>query len=108
MRMRWSGWRSTYHFRPGDKVHENSGPMLGGAFRMTALFPDGLEAGQSGVLCEQGDWIAGWAWFLRDGEASWTYDVAGARGRVDGVVPPGARSLTAGCVCMQRVCVRAR
>ena len=93
MRLRWASWRGTHRFDPGDKVHENSGPMLGGAFRMTALFPDGLEAGASGVLCEQGDWIAGWAWYLRDGAATWIYDVAGARGRVDGTVPPDARSL---------------
>ena len=36
--------------------------------RIAAHFDGGLEPGASGVLFEQGDWIAGWALFLERGD----------------------------------------
>jgi hypothetical protein len=47
------------------------------------------------VLCEQGDWISGWAWYLKDGETRWC--VAGKHGTHTASAPlPGdARVLIA-------------
>ena len=49
------------------------------------------------VLCEQGDWISGWAWYLTDGEVRWciagkggTHTVCGPAAR-DGTSPGRAR-----------------
>ena len=67
MRMPWLDFRTQHRLRPGDKVHELSGPMIFGPCRITARFDGGLAAGASGVLFEQGDWIAGWALFLDRG-----------------------------------------
>lgn len=96
MRLPWSDFRRAYDLRPGDKIHEANGPLLTGSFRLAALFDANNSAGgiaeaASGVLCEQGDWLAGWAWYLVDGRASWVYATNGRQIRVDGPVPAGTR-----------------
>ena len=87
----------TRTYRPGDKVHEAHGPILGGSFRLAAVFDDGdgegLTGTESGVLGEQGDWITGWAWYLRDGLATWVYVRNGHEHRVEGRVSAGTRAL---------------
>jgi arylsulfatase len=67
----WIAWRRQFRLRPGAKVHEVSGPNLAGGFRMVAAFTSAVTPDATGVLCEQGDWISGWAWYLADGELRW-------------------------------------
>ena len=90
----WFDFRDRFELARGDKLHESSGPMLGGGFRLVARFDPGLAPGATGVLCEQGDWIAGWAWFLADGELRWVLTLDGIEHRVSGDVPVGARVLS--------------
>jgi hypothetical protein len=52
-------------------VHEVAGPNLAGGFRKVAAITAPVAADANGVLCEQGDWIAGWAWYLARGELRW-------------------------------------
>lgn len=87
----WLSFRGSYHLAPGDKLHESHGPTLLFGFRMVAWFDDDLPADATGVLAEQGDWIAGWAWYLRDGVLTWTLVYDGQETRVEGEVPRGAR-----------------
>ncbi len=91
----WTAWRQQHRLRPGAKVHEVAGPNLAGGFRMVATFTEPLDDRASGVLCEQGDWIAGWAWYLAGGELRWC--IAGKFGgrEVTGTVAPGASVLVA-------------
>lgn len=96
IRMPWYDLPVTRTFHPGDKVHEANGPMLAGSFRLVAAFDhagDGLRGDESGVLCEQGDWMAGWAWYLRSGLATWVYVWNGTEHRVEAKIPTGTRSL---------------
>ncbi len=94
MRLPWYEFQPTYTFRPGDKVHESHGPFMGASFRLAALFSgDGVPDNASGVLCEQGDWIAGWAFYLRNGTATWVCTTSGRERRIDADVPSGTRSL---------------
>ena len=86
----WMSLRSRYELVPGDKVHEASGPLQFGGYRAVAVFPDGVPEGPSGVICEQGDWISGWALFLADGELRWVAVVHGREHRAVGAVPTGA------------------
>jgi hypothetical protein len=76
-------------------VHEVAGPNLAGGFRMVAAFTAPLGGDARGVLCEQGDWIAGWAWYLAGGEQRWC--IAGKYGarEVTGAVPTDATLLVA-------------
>jgi arylsulfatase len=91
----WAAWRPRYRLRPGTKVHEVSGPNLAGGFRMVAAFSAPLPADASGVLCEQGDWISGWAWYLAGGELRWcTAGKFGVR-EVAARLPRDARMLVA-------------
>ncbi len=94
MHLPWLTFRGTYQLRPGDKLHESNAPVLLFGFRMVASFDADLAADADGVLCEQGDWIAGWAWFLRDGVATWTLVYDGREARVEAPVPRGARVLS--------------
>jgi arylsulfatase len=91
----WTAYRPTLRFRPGDKVHEVAGPNLAGGFRMLAAFTEPVPRGAAAVLCEQGDWLSGWAWYLVDGEVRWC--IAGGHGsRVMAArIPAGARVLGA-------------
>ena len=59
----WLQFRRHYELAPGDKLHEVQAPVWFGGFRMAATFGAPLETGASGVIAEQGDWNAGWAWF---------------------------------------------
>lgn len=96
LRMPWYDLPESRTFRPGDKVHESHGPMLSGTFRLSAVFDEaggGLAADASGVLCEQGDHLSGWAWYLRAGRATWVFVRNGGEVRVEGAVPPGTRLL---------------
>ena len=87
----WITFRSTYDLVPGDKVHESNGPLLFGGFRMVARFAaPGLTAFDTGVLCEQGDWIAGWAWFLGGGATTWCLTWNGVEHRITAPIEPGA------------------
>jgi arylsulfatase len=90
----WSAWQPTFRLRPGDKVHEAVGPNLAGGFRIVAVFTEPFPLDGQVVLCEQGDWSSGWAWFAVDGVLTWC--IAGAwRDAVHGRVPPGVRVLVA-------------
>lgn len=89
MHLPWLHFQGTYDLRPGDKLHESHAPMLMGGFRMAASFDDALGADASGVLCEQGDWMAGWAWFLRDGEITWILAWNGEEHRLNSSMPIG-------------------
>lgn len=84
-------------YRPGDKIHEVTAPMLAGGFRVTASFAEPLPAEARGVLCEQGDWIAGWAFYLADGDLSWALAGKGGPWITRASLPSGARVLTAEC-----------
>jgi hypothetical protein len=66
LRAPWLSYHDRYDFRPGDKVHEANAPLLSGGYRLIAAFEPALGPDQSGVLCEQGDWISGWAVWLDD------------------------------------------
>ena len=91
----WTTWRQHHRLRPGAKVHEVTGPNLAGGFRMVAAFATTLPPDANGVLCEQGDWISGWAWYLADGELRWC--IAGKHGarEVAAALPAGVRVLSA-------------
>ncbi len=67
MRMRWAEFSTRYQYRPGDKVHESHSPVLSGGFALTAAFDPPTTPNDAGVLCEQGDWISGWAVWLGGG-----------------------------------------
>lgn len=73
----WLRFQDTYDLRAGDKLHESHAPILGFGFRMVALFPGGIGDRAEGVLCEQGDWIAGWAWYLVGGRVHWALNYDG-------------------------------
>ena len=91
----WTAYRPGLRLRPGDKVHEVAGPNLAGGFRMLAAFTGPVPSGGRAVLCEQGDWLSGWAWYLVDGEVRWC--IAGGHGArvATARVPAGARVLGA-------------
>ena len=91
----WMSMRSRYELVPGDKVHETVGPLQFGGYRAVAAFPDGLPENAEGIICEQGDWISGWALFLADGELRWVAVVHGREYRAAAAVPTGARFLGA-------------
>ena len=97
LRLRWGAPPQTLLLHPGDKVHEVHGPMLAGTFRLTAVFDvdgTGLAGDESGVVCEQGDWLSGWAWYLRSGTATWVYVKKLTEHRVEAAVPAGTRALS--------------
>jgi arylsulfatase len=92
----WTAWRPQHRLLPGAKVHEVVAPNLAGGFRMVAAFTAPVaDAAVPAVLCEQGDWISGWAWYLDGDDVCWCiagkYGVREARGRR----PTGARVLVA-------------
>ena len=90
----WINYRSRYHLRPGDKVHEIHGPMLFGGFRMTAAFSPPIGGHERGVICEQGNRVTGWAWFLDGGVATWVLVVDGSQHRLTAPIPAGTRFIT--------------
>ena len=94
MHLPWLAFQRRHHLVPGDKVHEAHGPMLFGGFRMAARFAAPLDADAHGVLCEQGDRLAGWAWFLADGTVTWVLAANGVEYRLAAPIPAGEHSLT--------------
>ncbi len=95
MRVPWTAWRSEFLFRPGDKVHEVNGPNLAGGFQMAATFAGPIGPTADGVLAEQGDWNAGWAMYLADGEIRWVMSGFGGPSEVVATLPEASRVLTA-------------
>ena len=89
----WTAHRPAFRLQPGDKVHEIAGPNLAGGFRMLASFTEAVPRRGRSVLCEQGDWLSGWAWYLVDDEVRWC--IAGTHGSrvASAPVPTGTRIL---------------
>jgi len=78
MHVPWTAWRTSFRLQPGDKMHEVAGPNLAGGFSMLAAFAEPIPQRGTFVICEQGDWLSGWAWYVVDGEARWC--IAGTKG----------------------------
>jgi arylsulfatase len=95
MRLPWTAWRSSFDLRPGAKVHEATGPNLAGGFRLTAAFDAPVGHLAEAVLCEQGDALAGWAWYVVDDELRWAVSGKDGLHEVTAPVPPDARLLSA-------------
>lgn len=103
MHLPWLHFQSSYDLRAGDKVHESHAPMLMGGFRMVASFDGTLATDASGVLCEQGDWMAGWAWFLRGGEITWILAWNGEEHRLAADVAVGTTTVVVDAVPRQPI-----
>jgi arylsulfatase len=96
LRLPWQMSAAEPVYRPGDKVHEVNAPMLAGGYRVSCLFSSPLgDAAASGVLCEQGDWIAGWALFLSEGDLYWALAGKSGASVVRAPVPAAAQVLSA-------------
>ncbi len=95
MHVPWTPARTSFRYEAGDKVHEVAGPNIAGGFRMVATFAGQIPSTGSAVLCEQGDWISGWAWYLIDGEVKWCIAGKGGAHFVRAPVPAIARVLVA-------------
>ena len=90
----WLQYRGDYDLAPGDKIHEVHSPVLFGGFRMTAHFSQPFVGDEHGVLCEQGNHLAGWAWLLDGGSTTWVLASDGTEHRLTIDVPAGARFIT--------------
>ena len=92
---RWLHGRKHYELLPGTALHEEAGPALFGAdFALLASFGEPLAPHHEGLLCEQGDWTNGWAWFVAGGTVTWVLNFVGASThRVQAAVPPHAGAL---------------
>jgi len=95
MHVPWTAFRASFRYLPGDKVHEVVGPNIAGGFRLVASFDRAFATATPAVLCEQGDWISGWAWYLADGDARWCVAGKGGVHTVGGAVPAGTQVLVA-------------
>ncbi|HEY1738693.1 MAG TPA: arylsulfatase [Acidimicrobiia bacterium] len=101
MHVPWTAYRPSFQLRAGDKVHEVAGPNIAGGFRMVAAFRDGIGDAGAGrgstaaVLCEQGDWTSGWAWYVAGGALHWCIAGKGGVHGVEAVLPPSARIVVA-------------
>ena len=62
---------------------------------MVATFDGPLPTTTPAVLCEQGDWISGWAWYLTDGDVRWCIAGKGGAHTVTAPLPPNSRVLLA-------------
>jgi arylsulfatase A-like enzyme len=89
----WMAFRASFDLRPGDKVHEAHGPNLAGGFRMMAVFADAVSFGSTFVLCEQGDWSSGWAWYVQGGEVAFCVAGRGGAHEFRATITPGATAL---------------
>ncbi len=92
----WIEMQAVHHLVSGDKVHESAGPVMWGGFAVTVSFGDGLSkqdvlTEKPAVICEQGDWISGWALYVRHGVLNWVMNVDGDIHRVSGLVGPGVK-----------------
>jgi arylsulfatase len=97
MRVRWTPPRSTFRYRSGDKVHEVTGPNLAAGFRVVASLREPLRSGGNApaVLCEQGDWLSGWALYVAGGDLCWCIATSQGTHVVRGPIPADATHLTA-------------
>jgi arylsulfatase A-like enzyme len=89
--------KAAYTYRPGGSpVAEDVGPSLSGGFRIAADVEVPAGGGE-GVLCAQGDWTNGWAFYVRDGRLTWVVNAYGQPVvvRADGEVVPGRVRLRA-------------
>jgi arylsulfatase len=95
MDFRWVVPRRRYDLSPGTAVHEEAGPMLfGNDFSVIAELGEALAADVEGLLCQQGNWTNGWAWYVRDGVLTWVLNYVGASMHfVRTPVPVGSRTL---------------
>lgn len=89
----WMSFRPTFDLRPGDKVHEAHGPNLAGGFRMIAAFAEAISLDSTFVVCEQGDWSSGWAWYVDQGEVAFCVAGRGGPHELRARMPSDARSL---------------
>jgi arylsulfatase len=64
-------------YRPGHPVAGEVVPRLGGSFRITAEV-DIPDAGAEGVLCAQGNWTSGFAFYVLDGRPVFAFNAVGA------------------------------
>ena len=62
---------------------------------MIATFDGTFSSAQPSVLCEQGDWISGWAWYLADDTVNWCIAGKGGAHIVAAPLPPTPRILVA-------------
>ena len=70
-----AGGAQTYH-PGGGPVHDESIPLLWGGFDMTADI-EAIGAGTNGVVYAMGDWFGGYAMYVDDGVANFTFARAG-------------------------------
>jgi arylsulfatase len=87
------------HFRTvlrpgGGPVAEDVAPALGSGFTVTALV-DPTDDSTEGVLCAQGNWTNGWAWYVQRGHLVYVFNGYGHAHRIESTVPipRGARRL---------------
>src|SRR5207244_3543233 len=86
MRQYYECWGSRAMYADGWKAVTNHVNQLtaaerdaiAGGCRMVAAVTAPLARDAYGVLCEQGDWISGWAWYLDQGQLRWC--IAGKHG----------------------------
>jgi arylsulfatase len=92
---RWLHGRPRYELLPGTALHEEAGPALFGTdFALTASFASPLGSTDEGLICEQGDWTNGWAWFVAGGAVTWVLNFVGASThRVRAALPQGVDAL---------------
>jgi arylsulfatase A-like enzyme len=86
---------SSRTFLPGaGPVHDESVPMLWGGFQLTADF-ESIGAATDGVICALGDWFGGYALYVVDGVANFTFARAADTLHLNGAVAlePGRRSV---------------
>lgn len=95
MHVPWTFPRTEFRYNSGDKVHEVVGPSIAGGFRIVAFFDALMETSSPAVLCEQGDWNSGWAWYLAGGELRWAIAGKGGTHTVAGPVSSPAHVLVA-------------
>lgn len=93
MHVPWTNIAPSFRLVPGDKVHEVTGPNLAGGFRLVAHLDAEVDASTPAVLCEQGDWLSGWAFYLAGGELRWALAGTGGPHVAGAAVPAGARHL---------------
>jgi arylsulfatase len=92
----WIEFQEAHHLSPGDKVHESAGPIMWGGFGVTTSFGDGLTGtdlapDRTSIICEQGDWISGWALYLCGETLRWVMNVDGELHGIAGPVAPGVQ-----------------
>ena len=91
----WPAGTSRTFLPGGGPVHDESVPMLWGGFHLTAdIESSGAET--DGVICALGDWFGGYALYVVDGIANFTFARAADTLHLNGAaaLEPGRRSVT--------------